>query len=176
MRFASTPVTVALSFLVIAAWGCSDRQIARRRQADRGPTIGAEPPEIAAAEWLNTDSPPTLASLRGQVVMVEFWATWCGPCVAGIPHLNELQSKYRNAGLRIISLTDDDLATVEGFQKGRKSPIEYTVGTGSDLGATYGVSSIPHAFVIGRSGKLLWEGHPADPDCEEKIEAGLEEK
>lgn len=170
MGFARTSGALAFSMLVFAGWGCSDRQNART------PKIGTEPPEVVAGDWLNTDSPPTLASLRGKVVLVEFWATWCGPCVAGIPHLNELQSKYRGLGLRIISLTDEDRATVEAFQTRAKAPIEYTVGTGSVLSATYGVNGIPHAFLVGRSGKLLWDGHPADPECEEKIELALEAK
>jgi thiol-disulfide isomerase/thioredoxin len=154
--------------LALAGWGCSDLQ------DEQMPKIGAEPPEVTAADWLNTDGPPTLASLRGKVVLVEFWATWCGPCVAGIPHLNELQSKYRAAGLQVISLTDDELATVKDFQKNARLPIKYTVGVGSRLSATYGVTSIPHAFLVGRSGKLLWHGHPSE--CEERIEAALEEK
>ena len=174
MRFARTSVRVALSMLVLAGWGCSGTHTEQNPKIAAEPRIGVEPPEVAAADWLNTDSPPTLASLRGKVVLVEFWATWCGPCVAGIPHLNELQTKYRAAGLRVISLTDDDRAKVEAFQKSAKSPIEYTVGVGSDLSAKYGVTSIPQAFLIGRSGKLLWQGHPAE--CEAKIEAAVEEK
>jgi thiol-disulfide isomerase/thioredoxin len=160
--------------LVFAGGGCFDAP--NPTQNVPNPKIGVEPPEVVAADWLNTESPPTLASLRGQVVLVEFWATWCGPCVAGIPHLNELQNKYRKLGLRIVSLTDEDRAKVEAFQKSAKAPIEYTVGVGSDLSTTYGVSGIPHAFLVGRSGKLLWHGHPADRECEEKIELALEEK
>jgi thiol-disulfide isomerase/thioredoxin len=141
-----------------------------------GPPIGAEPPEVVAADWLNTDSPQTLSGLRGNVVLVEFWATWCGPCVAGIPHMNELQKKYHGDGLRVVSFTEENRATVEAFQKGARSPIEYTIGVGSNLDRTYGVTGIPHAFVIGRNGKLLWEGHPATPECEAKIAAALAEK
>ena len=164
MRLARTSVRVALSMLVLAGWGCSDTQTQQNSKIGPEPIIGVEPPEVAAEDWLNTDSPPTLASLQGKVVLVEFWATWCGPCVAGIPHLNELQTKYRAAGLRVISLTDENRAQVEAFQKGAKSPIKYTVGVGSGLSAKYGVTGIPHSFLVGRSGKLLWQGHPAE--CE----------
>jgi thiol-disulfide isomerase/thioredoxin len=165
---------LAVLILVFVCGGCLDAPIPQNNAAN--PKIGAEPPEVVAADWLNTDSPPTLASLRGQVVLVEFWATWCGPCVAGIPHLNELQTKYRKLGLRIVSLTDEDRSKVEAFQKRAKVPIEYTVGLGSELATTYGVNGIPHAFLVGRSGKLLWHGHPADSECEVKIEQALEEK
>jgi thiol-disulfide isomerase/thioredoxin len=138
------------------------------------PPLGSEPPEVVAADWLNTDDPQSLAALRGNVVLVEFWATWCGPCVAGIPHLNELQAKYRHAGLRILSFTDQDRETVEAFQKQAQTSIEYTIGLGSNLAETYGVMGIPHAFLVGRDGKLLWHGHPASPECEVEIIAALD--
>ncbi len=140
------------------------------------PPLGAPPPEVAAASWLNTDSPQTLEKLRGQVVLIEFWATWCGPCIAGIPHLNELHKKYGPDGLRVLSFTDQEQSVVDVFQKAAKTPIEYPIGAGSDLAAKYGVQGIPHAFVVGRDGKLLWHGHPATTECEDKITAALAEK
>jgi thiol-disulfide isomerase/thioredoxin len=140
------------------------------------PPVGDAPPEVVAEDWLNTDAPQSLAGLKGKVVLVEFWATWCGPCVAGIPHLNELQSKYREEGLQILSFTDQDRETVENFQKKTKAPIEYTVGLGSPLFKAYGVTGIPHAFIVGRDGKLLWHGHPASPECEAKIEEALKQE
>jgi serine/threonine protein kinase len=135
--------------------------------------VGQLPPEINAADWLNTNSPASLESLRGKTVLVEFWATWCGPCIAGIPHLNQMQKKYQDKGFRILSLTAEDRETVEAFQKGRQAPIEYTVGLGSESSKTYGVNGIPAAFLIGTDGKLLWNGHPSSTECEEAIAKAL---
>ncbi len=182
MQFKKSRVWVGLSILALTLSGCIESKDTAAPPAanSRGPAPaaggGAQPYELAAADWLNTESPPTLAALKGQVLAVEFWATWCGPCVAGIPHLNELQTKYRDRGLKIVSFTDEDRGTVDEFQKRAKSPIEYTVGVGSDLSAKYGVNGIPHALLINRGGKIIWQGHPADPAFEEQIEKALEEK
>jgi len=54
---------------------------------------------------------------KGKVYVVEFWATWCGPCVASMPHLAETQEKYADKGVQIVSISDEDLETVEGFLK-----------------------------------------------------------
>ncbi len=135
--------------------------------------LGEAPPEVVAADWINTNGPQTLATLRGNVVLIEFWATWCRPCVAGIPHMNKLQARYGEDGLRILGFTDEDREIVEEFQKKAKSPIEYAIGTGSPLVGEYRVEGIPHAVLVGRDGKLVWEGYPADPECERKIVAAL---
>ena len=74
------------------------------------PVSGQPPPEIAAQDWIrwSGEKPPTLASLAGKVVVVEFSATWCRPCVPGIPHLSELQEKYAEKGLVILSADEPD--------------------------------------------------------------------
>lgn len=134
------------------------------------PKAGSQPPEIAATSWMNWSGkePPTLASLKGKVVVVEFWATWCGPCVAGIPHLNELHEKHAKDGLVILSLTDQAKKDyIEEFLKPRN--VRYTVGIGSDAISAYGVQGIPHAFVIGRDGLIAWQGHPADKEFDTAI-------
>jgi thiol-disulfide isomerase/thioredoxin len=143
------------------------------KKAVPAPKTGEAPPTVSAESWLNWTGkePPSLDSLKGRVVVVEFWATWCGPCVAGIPHLNELHEKYGKDGLVLLSLTDQSRGHVEKFvaEKGMK----YTVGVKSQTGDDYGVTGIPHAFVVGRDGKLAWHGHPAEDAFEKAIVAAL---
>ena len=141
------------------------------QKAPARPAVGAPPPEVAAADWLHIAGTPTLAGLKGKVVVVEFWATWCGPCIAGIPHLNELHEKYGPKGLVLLSLTDENKATVEKFIKTK--PMHYALGAGSRTAAAYGVTGIPTAFLIGRDGNLLWAGHPADPQFDKQLVAAL---
>lgn len=137
--------------------------------------VGDEAPEIGAEEWLNINGPISLHSLRGKVVVLEFWATWCGPCRISIPHLVKLNDEYGSKGVVLVSLTDEDRveAKIDAFMADMK--MDYIVGTGSDTHIDYGVNGIPTAFVIDRAGKIAWIGHPMS-DLERAIESALTEQ
>jgi len=122
-----------------------------------GGMAGKPAPEIQAAYWLNTEA-LSLQGLRGKIVVVEFWATWCPPCRASIPHLIEMNHKVAGKGVVFIGLTDEDRKTVEPFA--REMKMDYAVGGGSQTGGVYGVRGIPHAFIVDPSGTVAWEGHP----------------
>ena len=126
------------------------------------PAVGDQAPEIAAKEWFNTP-PLSLASLRGKIVVVEFWATWCPPCRASIPHLVELHNKYSGKGVAIIGLTDEPPAKIKPFVS--TMGMTYAVGAGSTTGALYGVRAIPRAFIVDPQGRVAWTGHPMSMDA-----------
>jgi thiol-disulfide isomerase/thioredoxin len=129
--------------------------------------VGKELPELAL-KYL--DAKP---ELKGKAVVVEFWATWCPPCRKSIPHLNELNKKFKDKGLVILGITKEDENVVTKFRG--TTPMEYTVAIDEkgDLGKTFGVSGIPHAFVVGKDGKIAWQGHPMRL-TDEEIEKALE--
>lgn len=108
----------------------------------------------------------------GKPMIVEFWATWCPPCRQSIPHLNEIYKKYKDQGLVVIGLTDEDRQTVSKFRK--QVPIDYTAAIDRDgkLGKEFGVDGIPHAVLVNKSGEIVWEGHPmslTDADIEKIV-------
>lgn len=131
--------------------------------------VGKPAIEIKAEKWLNT-KPLKLSALKGKVVVVEFWATWCGPCRASIPHLKELNSKYASKGVQLVSLTDEGADVAEPFVK--QNGMDYAIGTGSSTSQDYGVTGIPHAVVVGKDGKVAWEGHPMN-GLDQAVEAAL---
>jgi thiol-disulfide isomerase/thioredoxin len=130
---------------------------------------GVEPaasPEISVAEWIG-QQPVSLASLRGRVVLLDFWATWCTFCVKTMPRLNALQQKYKDRGLVILGLNEFE-GNIEGRdathaqeleyfrQFKRRMNVAYGFGVSGDdeNSRLYGVSGLPTAVLIDRRGRV----------------------
>jgi cytochrome c biogenesis protein CcmG, thiol:disulfide interchange protein DsbE len=100
--------------------------------------------------------PFDLKALRGKIVLIDFWASWCPPCIVAIPHLSQLQKKYGARGFQVVGVSMDDSAntTKETMQKIR---FNYPVVLGdAKLGNLYGgVLGLPQQFLIGADGKIL---------------------
>jgi peroxiredoxin len=97
-----------------------------------------------------------LRSLEGQkVVVVNFWATWCGPCRHEIPDFNNVYSRYRDRGVEMLGISVDQSPETEVPPFLKTNPINYPVLAGSpDLAYEYGVRGFPTTFIIDRSGRI----------------------
>jgi thiol-disulfide isomerase/thioredoxin len=126
--------------------------------------VGTKAPPVQLNQWI-TSQPP---DLTGRVYVLDFWATWCPPCVQSIPHMIELANKYKEKAVPFIAISVDNSS--EPVKKMVKSKgINYYVGMDNGLSDKYSVSSIPSAFIIGRNGKVVWQGHPMSPDFESAL-------
>lgn len=124
-----------------------------------GLKIDSNAPDILVQEWLS-DAPKGDNPFEGKTVVLEFWATWCGPCVKAIPHINKLVDKYQNDDFIFVSLTKENKAKVTKFMKKKTMKAFVALDTQGKTNRAYRIRAIPRAFIITPDGKIGWVGHP----------------
>lgn len=139
--------------------------------------IGQKVPNLNNLKWIK-GSPIDIGS---RLCVVEIWATWCGPCLQSIPHLTQLQARYKDK-IDFVGISQEDEKTVKPFVKKMDSKMDYRVAIATDdtVYSQYmaGIGGIPHAFLIDDSGKLLWQCHPMELEAilEGVVNGGLDIK
>ncbi len=184
------------------AAGQSDRIAANiernaKAKATVNALIGASAPELDFI-WSSNDGFKNLSDLRGKVIVLDFWATWCGPCVASFPQVRELAAHYAGAPVEIIGVTsiqgnvmglearpintkgdpDREMALMHDYIKAKN--ITWTIAFSEQpvFNEDYGIQGIPYVAIIAPDGTVRHTGlHPASPlaDKTEKIDALLRE-
>lgn len=180
-------IVVIVAGLLLGASQVSQAQITMEQekapeQEKPKPTLklGDAAPKIEVEKFLKGS--PVNAFEGGKVYVVEFWATWCKPCIKAFPHLSELQKKYAAKGVTFIGINiwDGDeaedfnaelLSTVESFVAGQGDRMSYTVaydGGAKKMEQGYmqasGQDGIPTAFAVDQRGRIAWIGHPEEID------------
>lgn len=157
-RLAHLGLAPTLALVVFCALALSVRPapaVAAPTEAQGGPgplRVGEAAPPVQAERIAGQDE-VSLPQLRGRVVVLDFWATWCRPCRAIMPSLDQLHRRHHDRGLTILGLTRERRPTIEAHLS--RSPVAYTVAR--DLGSTqqsYGVSAIPTLVVLDRRGRV----------------------
>ncbi len=113
-------------------------------------------------------------SLRGKLVIVDFWATWCGPCMAAMPHMKELYAEYKDQGVEVLGISlDRDMETLRNTIAEHELAWLHHYDKSREMSKKWGVSGIPTVFILSPEGEVLWRGHPMSMD--EAFEKALKE-
>ncbi len=118
-----------------------------------GPLVVGQTPPALSLQRLSGSDEVTLAGLAGRVVLLDFWATWCGPCRALMPMLDAMHGRYHGQGLSIVGMSSEPEALIRSHLSA--NPVAYTIAR--DVGGTiraYGVRGIPMLVAIDRAGKV----------------------
>jgi thiol-disulfide isomerase/thioredoxin len=155
--------------------------------------LGRPAPEFEAATWLG-GNPVKLKDLRGKVVVLDFWAPWCGPCRAIMPHMVKLYNTYHDQGLQVIGVTrfygrfnqldqnltglkpEEELGWLEKFKVHHNIPFPYAIAdeaAGLRNALLFGVSGIPHIIVIDKKGLVRYYAIGSGKASEQTIEKGV---
>jgi thiol-disulfide isomerase/thioredoxin len=145
-----------------------------RRPQPPNPLVGLALPTMDVAGWINTDRPLAPDDLRGDVVLIDFWMTTCGPCVRQMPKVIDLHQRFEDQGLKVIGLTPepDELGQVSRFVQSQPG-MDFAIGYGA--GFTFertGVRATPTYLVFDRTGRSVWAGHWLD-EAEDAAVAAL---
>ena len=131
-------------------------------QAIQALEVTEQAPDIIITDWYNKPNSLIQDKNGKTVYLVEFWASWCKPCIPSVKFLNELQKKYKKQGLEIIAITDESQGDTIKFLK--EHNIQYSVGFDKD-GKTMqsyltDKDGLPTSFIINKDGVVVYKGHP----------------
>lgn len=136
--------------------------------ASQSPSAAVAKPAPDIPLQLKPNEPPTqLSQLKGKVVILDFWATWCGPCRMTIPELAGIYKKYKDQGLEIVGISVDEKDTRDMVPIAiKKLGINYPVVYGDDiegLRTNYAVKNLPTLYLVSRKGDLVGKIEGYDP-------------
>jgi thiol-disulfide isomerase/thioredoxin len=156
---------VGLAFLV----GCEQQEqpVAMGSELTPSPTEEVKPSAPFARDFtvqaISDSKKVKLSDFKGKVVLVDFWATWCGPCRMIMPTVDNLYKKYKSEGFDVVAISREDPATITGFLKEENYSYPFYQDFAGLAEQAYAVDAIPMTMVIDREGRLIYQETGANP-------------
>lgn len=159
----TTSFMLSRNSIGFAAAFCALAALAPGTAWANGPEVGKPAPALSLSKILQAppDAQASWDALRGKVVVLEFWATWCGPCRKSIPHWNELVDAFKGKPVQFLAISDENEQVVAGFLK--QTPIHSWIGldgVGQSMRDRYQIEGIPTTVLVNQTGMVVAVTHP----------------
>jgi thiol-disulfide isomerase/thioredoxin len=178
MRYQHTIIPALTLCLIAGAVSISTGPAADAAGNSPGNVMHAAPALDAEAPGFTFMDPDgqshSLADYRGKVVVLDFWATWCGPCRKVMPEMQKMHEQYQDRGVVVIGMNGGERGgDPVGYMKKQGYTYKLLLKTEPAM-QTYGVTGIPAFFVISADGKLAWKGSGAAPSTHKQLLQAVE--
>lgn len=137
--------------------------------------VGEQAPDFTLTNFFQapSDAPTTLSGLRGNIVVLEFWATWCAPCRVSMKRLDTIAKKFSGKPIRFLAISKESQGLIETFVKSHPNNLWIGVDGNKEANTRYGVDEIPHLVIIDKNGSILGITR-SDEVTEERLQQVLE--
>ncbi len=118
--------------------------------------VGTQAPEVTVVSPADESKSLSLSSLKGKVVLVDFWATWCGPCREEMPGLQKIYDDYKSKGLEMVAISQETAPRILEFQTQSMLSIPFYADVNGAANKAFHVTGLPTTLVLGKDGKIAF--------------------